>query len=204
MSGRGRRPLKAAGRQASLFGLAGVLVNPADDAKVLNDPDALDSRKLSILRRLASKRPTADVLAKSGLGKAVKQLTKHGSVPVAEEAKHIYDAWRVLVERKEELAARGPLEVACDDGTRLQRNATRRLILAALQRADSALGRQEGKTLADRLEKAVFDQHGHVIAKGYKRCARRLAEKVDDPEVLLRLYENEVSARRLVEECKDR
>ena len=174
---RGKRRNKVL-RQSSLFNLKGVVVleEVERDDKRLNDETVSEEEKVAILRRLHDKTPSTKVITETGIGRTVRRLSKDPRPVLSRQAKKVFIKWKAEVERREELKAKGPKEVACDEGTQLRRQTARRVLAAAVKGQEGLTG-----TIAA-IEKEVFDQNKHLVDSRYNRIVKRLAESLKREE----------------------
>jgi len=149
-------------KQASLFSLKGVVVieELQRQRKQLQDRNLSLDRKEEILVQLAAKKPSTKLIIETGIGRAVRRLSKESVA-----AKKVYNLWRSEVEKRESLKERGTIDVSCDAGTNDWRSKARRLIGDA--------GVTDANVLTD-LEKNIFDATGHLINTTYRRTVRRM------------------------------
>ncbi len=186
-------------KQSSLFDLSGVVVveQLQRDVLRLRDESVQDDEKVCILRRLAGKRPATQVIIDTGAGRTVRRLSRdrQSSRAVTREADRVLRLWMAEVDRREERAMRGPMEVRCDLETEAKREAARcRLREAFKEEEDSS-------SLPERIEKEVFDRCGHLLSVRYKWYIAKLEAKLKERETRRRLKDREddgLTVRKLV------
>ena len=155
-----RNGKKTALKQASLFRLSGVVVleEIARQNAALRDPDVADAEKARILRALAAKRPSTEIIASAGIGRTVRRLAG-----TSDEAGRVFRLWKAEVERREAARERGSVDVLCDLEPRRWRGRAKRLFEEA---------GADGRT-AERIEKELFDRGGHLTNGAYRRGVRK-------------------------------
>ena len=117
---RQKSPKKKPLRQSTLQSLAGVVViEELEEAKAILESDNESvERKLIVLKKLLTKKPSKEVLIKVGIGKTVRRLRgrEEDSDSYAEIKKlsdKVYRKWRSELERKIELKS-NPVTVKSD------------------------------------------------------------------------------------------
>lgn len=115
-----RRPSKG---QRTLGDLKGVVVleNIQSAVEKLKSSSVSGAEKLAVLKELAVKQPSTEIIVKSGIGKVVQKLMKsEGDRQVAKAARQVKIRWQNLIERRVELSVNKP-EVITDLETRTTR-----------------------------------------------------------------------------------
>ena len=190
-------------KQTRLANLSGVVIleDLRRQHQQLKNPEVTQAEKVRVLKSLASKKPSTDILIETGIGKTVRKLSKQSSDPeVAQEAEKVYQLWLQEVEKRETLIERGPLEVLCDLKTQNWREKCREFLRASLLKESSSVDSSLVSELAGTIEKELFDQcqplKNSKARSAYGKTARRIifANKNNSKPVI----KGEITPRKLV------
>ena len=136
--------------------------------QTLSDLSTADEEKLKILEKLEKKQPSTEVIVKTGIGKAIKLLTKDSNEAVAKKANLVKEHWQALLERRVELSLGEKPQVKVDLETERIRNKA----LTLLNRTYAPL--QVDIDLLKAFEKKLYSHFRPCINAKYRRAARKV------------------------------
>ena len=155
-------------KQATLFNLPGVVVIEEIERQnqKLKDLEVENQEKLKILGDLRRKKPSTDIIIKSGIGKTLRKLRKSENKDVSLEADRVFQAWKSEVEKREEIKARGNLKVNYDEDTILFR-----------KKAVKLLSANRDSKAAKKAEEEIFEECGKLCNAKYRKLVRTASLK---------------------------
>jgi len=197
-------------KQTTLQSLAGVVViEELEQAKkVLESEHENAERKLEVLSRLKSKKPSKEVLVKVGIGKTVKKLSKDfgeteetdpNQARLRRLSYKVYKAWKTELERKVELQ-RNKVTVQSDKETERLRTKAVEFLLTSIERNKE--NKSEHREISEKIESEIFSQSKCLVNSQYRKLSRKIVFGLKNQELCSKVVSSNLPIPELVKSYK--